>query len=402
MSKGDNRQARRERQTLADQRNKRNRYMRSTLSLIGAILLSAVFYRLGVLHQVEPAFGQLEARLEERTDTSEVALVVINDDDYQRLFQSKSPLNPGTLEVLINAIAAGRPKLIGVDIDTSDPQFKTFEIPQSWPPIVWQRNVRDYPSSNIQTDRPKPAEVLGGRNSLLDLNSGLALLIDTEDNVTRRYKRLIETTTGLVPSFSWAIANKFDAERTKNLSPTTDELVIRYSGGGNRFRFAASQVLELSKGSGWLSQSPIQGRIVLLGGSFGATDRHDTPMGTMTGVEVLANAIETDLSGGGHRPPSALILILLLAFEGLWTVLIFHIFESKLIKPLLLTLPVVIIISLVCSFLIYHSLAQLPYFLFMLFTIVVYQGFEAFRHKTIIAAYERTRELGQHPAKRAK
>jgi CHASE2 domain-containing sensor protein len=399
MSKGENRQARRARRTLADRRNKRNRYIRSALSLIGAVLLSAVFYRLGVLHQVEPAFSRLEARLDERRDTSDVAVVVINDDDYQKLFQSKSPLDPGTLQVLINAIAAGQPKLIGVDIETSDPQFKTFEIPE-WPPIVWQRSVKDYPSPDIQADRPRPADILGGRDPS-NANSGLALLIDTEDNVTRRYQRLIDTTIGIVPSFPWAVISKLDGTHTKSLNPSSDQLVIRYSGGANRFRFTASRVLELSKGAGWASQSPIEGRIVLLGGSFGAVDRHETPLGTMTGVEILANTIETELSGGGHHPPSAFVLILLLAFEGLWTVLMFHTFESKLLKPLALTLPVVIIISVVCSLLIYQSLAQMPYFLFMLFTIVIYQGFEAFRHKTIIDTYEHARELGQDTSKRA-
>ena len=187
----------------------------------------------------------------------------------------------------------------------------------------------------------------------------------------------------------------------RKLTPSSEQLVIRYSGGANRFRFTASRVLELSKGDGWTSHSPIEGRIVLLGGSFGTGDRHETPLGTMMGVEILANTIETELSGGGHQPPSTIVLILLLAFEGIWTVLIFHKFESKLIKPLILTLPVVVILSLLCSLLIYQSLAQLPYFLFMLLAIVIYQSFEAFRHKTIIDTYDQATELRQDANKRA-
>lgn len=401
MSKGKTRQARRARQSLAERGKRRGRYIRSAISLVGAIFLSVVFYRLGVLHQVEPAFGGLEARLEERNGTSEVALVIIDNADYQRLFQNKSPLNAETLQVLINAIALGRPKLIGIDVDTSDPQFKSLQIEKTWPPIIWERSVRDYSTSEIESARPEPIDILGGGDPSANTNSGLTLLIDTEGNITRRYQRLINTTSGLIPSFPWAIVTKLNSAETRNLIGSNDELSIGYSSGADRFRFTSSRVLELSKGSGWTSHSPIEGRIVLLGGSYGATDQHDTPLGTMSGVEILANVIETELNGGGHRPPNRFVLILLLAFEGLWTTLMFHTFESKVIKPIALTLPVVIVLSAICSLFVYRSFAQMPYFLFMLFIVVIYQAFEAFRHKAVINTYEHAREMSHDETKRA-
>jgi CHASE2 domain-containing sensor protein len=399
MVKGTSRQARRARQTIADRKLRRNRRIRSALSLIVAVILSAVFYRLGVLHHIEPAFDQLEARLEEKRETSDVAIIVIDDGDYQKLFQSKSPLDPNALLSLINAIAAGRPRLIGVDIDTSDPQFKAMAIPSWWPPIIWHRGVRDDLTADIQLDRLRPADILGGRDPL-NSNSGLVLLIDTEDSVTRRYQRLINTSEGTLPSFPWAVASRFDPTLTKTLTPSSDQLAIRYSRGANRFRLAASRVHELSKGSGWASHSPIEGRIVLLGGEFGSFDRHETPLGRMPGVEIMANAIETELSGGGHHPPSSLVLILLLAVEGLVPVLIFHKFESEVIKPLALSVAVMTIISLAFSILVYHSVTQLPYFLFMFFVMLIYQGFETFRHRTIISVYEEATEPKLDPGKR--
>jgi CHASE2 domain-containing sensor protein len=400
MTKGTSRQARLARQTIANQKTRRNRRIRSALSLIGAVVLSAAFYRIGVLHRIEPAFDQLEARLEETRETSDVAIVIIDDDDYQKLFQSKSPLDPNALLSLIDAIAAGRPKLIGVDIDTSDPQFKEMAIPGSWPPIIWHRSVKDNLPADIQLDRLRPTEILGGRDPT-NSNSGLVLLIDTEDGVTRRYQRLVNTSEGPLPTFPWAVASRFDPTLTKTVSPSSDQLAIKYSRGANRFRFAASRVRELSKGSGWARQSPIEGRIVLLGGGFGSFDRHETPLGKMTGVEIMANAIETEVSRGGHHPPSGVILILLLTVEGLVPVLIFHKFESEVIKPLALSLAVMTLISLAFSILIYRSVVQLPYFLFMFFVILIYQGFETFRHRTIISVYEEATEpnpeLGKHP-----
>jgi hypothetical protein len=391
VSKAKNRQARRSRKASKDAHRRRNLYIRSALSLVTAVVLSAVFYRLGVLHRLEPAFDQLESRLEPSKGTSDVALVVIDDEDYQKLFQSQSPLAPETLQYLINAIALGRPKVIGVDIDTSDLQFKSLEIPEWWPPLVWQRSVQDYPGSNIQTEKPQAVNILGGRDPSLNANSGLALLIDTEGNVTRRYQREIDTTSGILPSFPWAIISKFNSIKTKNLRPSTEELVIRYSGGANRFRFSASRLLELYKGGGWTGHSPIEGRIVLLGGSYGVGDRHETPLGTMTGVEVLSNVIETELSGGGHHPPNTLVIILLLSFEGFGTVFIFH--RLKFSKALAWSVPGMILLSAACSLLAYGSLTQLPYFLLLLVALIVYQGFEAFRHRAILEASEVAKEL---------
>jgi CHASE2 domain-containing sensor protein len=401
MTKGTSRQARLARQAIADRKLRRNRRIRSAISLVATVVLSGVFYRLGVLHHIEPAFTLLESRLEEKKGTSDVALVVIDDPDYKKLFQSKSPLDTNALLSVINAIATGRPRLIGVDIDTSDAQFKDIAIPTWWPPIIWHRGVKDNLTEDIQLDQLRPANILGSRDPL-NSNSGLVLLIDTEDNVTRRYQRLINTTEGLLPSFPWVVASRFNPTLTQTLTPSSDQLTIRYSKGADRFRFNASEVLKLAEGSGWANHSPIEGRIVLFGGEYGSFDRHETPLGRMTGVEVLANAVETELSGGGHHPPSNVVLILLLVVEGLVPVLIFHAFESKVIKPLVLSIAVMTIISLTVSILIYHSLMLLPYFLFMFLIILIYQGFETFRHRTIIEVYEEATEPKSDPRKHPK
>jgi CHASE2 domain-containing sensor protein len=390
MAKRNNRQARRAQQSLLSRRNKRDRFVRSGLALIVAIFFSAVFYQLGILHQLEPAFGRLEARLEARSGTSEVALVVIDDNDYQKFFGSTSPLNPAALHSLIDAIAAGKPKLIGVDIDTSDPQFKSFQVSEAWPPIVWLQVVEGYPGSGARSTNLQPRASLGER--VPQPPTGLALLIDTADGVTRRYQRLIETANGPLPSLPWAIVNGLEVTKTSGLQPSTDELVIRYSSDVNRFRLSASQVLDLRDSPGWKNESPIEDRIVLLGGSYGVGDRHETPLGTMTGIEVLANSIETELDGGGHAPPSMLVLILLLTFEGLAGVLIFH--KLRLLKGVLWSIPAMIILSATCSLLAYQSLTQLPYFLFLLVVIVAYQGFEVFRHNAILKASEAAAEVG--------
>jgi CHASE2 domain-containing sensor protein len=84
-----------------------------------------IFRHVGVLHRIETVVSDEQMRLNSPPIDSPVAIVDIDDEDYQQLFGGSSPLNPPHLEKLISDIAKGRPRIIGVDIDTSDPQFVT-------------------------------------------------------------------------------------------------------------------------------------------------------------------------------------------------------------------------------------------------------------------------------------
>ena len=104
---------------------------------------------------------------------------------------------------LLDDIAKGDPALIGVDIDTSAPQFRDeFEEGKNWPPVVWEREVRELPENDTSYTL-EPLDVLGGKPNLdYSKNSfGLGLLIDDADGVTRRYRRLIQTRAGPLASF---------------------------------------------------------------------------------------------------------------------------------------------------------------------------------------------------------
>jgi hypothetical protein len=59
-------------------------------------------------------------------------------------------LDPQQLYRLIDAIARSDPKVIGVDIDTSDPSFRDLKPDPRWPPVVWARNIiLYYPSRPV-------------------------------------------------------------------------------------------------------------------------------------------------------------------------------------------------------------------------------------------------------------
>jgi hypothetical protein len=128
-------------------------------------------------------------------------IVNISQEDFEGLFQGQTrPLNPPKLHELITAVSKGKPCVIGVDIDTSFPQFQGFKVSDDWSPTVWAREVA------------VPVEVLGGQ-ARYNEKSGLTLLIDDASGVTRQYKRLIETVDGDLHSFAWAVFQESKARK---------------------------------------------------------------------------------------------------------------------------------------------------------------------------------------------
>lgn len=206
------------------------RLLKAAPAILFLILLTLAFSRLGVLHKLETLVPDALARFNGETPGGEVVIVNITDDDYQEIFQGTSPLNPSRLQELINNIAKGEPRVIGVDVDTSARTFKDapleLEVPERTE-VVWEREVF---VPEDEKERLEPLDVWGRRDLALNESSGIpALLDDPEDKVTRRYSRLIETAAGPMPSFAWAVVSRYPTKKTKDLRPSTDELLINYS-----------------------------------------------------------------------------------------------------------------------------------------------------------------------------
>ncbi len=368
------------------------RLLRAGPVAIGIWLLTLVFAHVGILHKLEPLVMDAHMRLTKAPDDSSVAIVSIDDEDYRNLFHGQSPLDPIRLATLVGAIAAGDPKVIVVDIDTSDPRFKTFTLddsadspPNKKPRFVWEREVRHLPETAAAD--LEPLDVLGGKTDLDPATNtlGLALLLeDPEDSVTRRYRRLIATRKGELASLPWAAAKAFGTTRAES----TDPLVIRYSGdqeGSHRVKLTAAKTLELSKH--WPTASPIKEKIVLLGGSYLDQDRHDTPLGRLTGVEVLANAIETETDhGGGHPAPGKLAVLILQIFESVALILLFHALPLR--SALVTSVVLIPVLAVGCSVIAYSSWAQAVHFLPILLGLVIFELYEHFRRTALPRAYD--------------
>jgi CHASE2 domain-containing sensor protein len=354
------------------------------LLLIGGLV--AIFGRLGVLDKLETVALDTEFRLSVPPAESDVAIVNIDDDYYRSAFGSQSPLNPATLHDLIDKIAACHPKVIAVDIDTSDIHFKDgLKVEGSWPPVVWEREVLKIPDGEME--KPEPLPVLGGTGAQFDRDSGLVLLFyEGEQKTIRRYERFKQTTEGPLPAFSWAVLRRFAPEKAIALDQFAGPLLIKYAGdkdGSYRLEFTARKLSELYENQ-WKqhpNSNPIKDKIVLLGGSYAGEDRHFTPLGEMVGFRLQASVIETELAGGGDPPPNKLTIGLLEVFDGFLLILLFHLLRPR--KALLISLMIIPVLALLCSFVSFGSLSRWAYFAPVLVGLLIYEVYEDYRRRKI-------------------
>jgi CHASE2 domain-containing sensor protein len=350
------------------------------------------------------SFLDMQMRLDNPLEESDIVIVEINKNDFDTVFEGKArPLNPPKLQKLITSVSLGKPCVIGVDIGTDYPEFgkqEIFAIQADWPPIVWVRDIKEIPSD--VEEKPVPAEILGGQTDEV-LNSGVPLLIDDAQGVTRKYKRMIETEKGDLPSFVWAIYRasagqkcagiEFPAEsEIQQRQKETSARLINYSRGNpnqntdtadnadrewketdyaGRVRIPASQIIELAESPDWQDSELIKDKIVLIGGSYGE-DVHETPLGKMPGVEIIANVIETEIAGGGIEPPGFLTMGLLALFDGLLLIGLFHIFSWQ--RAFLLSTAALFGLSFICSFLTFYSFSYWILFAPVMFGILMVES----------------------------
>ena len=370
-----------------------------------ALLFTVVLNRTGLFKELETTVLDAQMKMDMPAEESNVVIVDITEEDFQELFKGQTrPLNPIALQRLIEAIAAAHPCVIGVDIDTSFDQFKDFNVSDKYKLVdfVWSRHSE---VSDDEEQKVVPSKVLGRQDPKLDEKSGLPT-VEEEKGVIRFYSRLTQTTQGVLPSFAWAVfkeakSRKCEGINFPNLEETTEPLIISYSRGADgdgRARIPAAHVLRFAEHN-WPNDSLIRNKIVLLGGSYLREDKSDTPLGPMNGVEINANVIESDLRNKGIKPPAFLSIILLQIFDGILLITIFQIFSWR--KAALLSLPVIIFLSLACSFFTYHSLSHWMFFVPVMIGIALTELFEDareyFKHRykhEIITTYQ---ELSGNP-----
>jgi CHASE2 domain-containing sensor protein len=306
--------------------------------------------------------------------STDVVIVEIDDRDYAELFDNRSPLEAAEVERLVAAIVAGGAQVVGVDLDTSAPEFQRID-PARWPQVIWAREAR------FHEEKIEPLPVLGGPEVAAG-RSGIAAVPQDADCRVRRYRRVFETTGGPLPSFAHAVVSAYRGDRASGQAE--EELDLNFF--GDRYDFDATSAREVLAGAaqpGWRRNGPFRGRIVLLGGTYAAArDRHYTPLDRegepTSGVEVMAHAIESDLRGGGIRPANELLMMAIELLASLLIVFINHRYleKDRVGRALFWSLTLSFVVAPIGSFLAFRTLAYWASFVPILVGVTIHQLYE--------------------------
>jgi CHASE2 domain-containing sensor protein len=299
--------------------------------LLAIVAAAAVLHRVGVLHPIERFIIDVFAATEPNGDARYTAIINIDDESFAGSeFGGQRPLRPNALARLIIGAAFGGARVILMDVDTDVAAVRNElqkeiaarkdvreAIKDGMPaaPIVWAAATRPCEKTRcvIATDP---------LSSMPELPTGwvagLTTLIHDGDDVLRRYKQAFETAAErpgahcecsgqLIPTLSRAAATAYNPTLPAMKLHHGEPEVLLLNWRADRWftkRFVASEVLRGFDKDWWKNAAkPMEDKIVLIGGTFrDSRDVRRTPAGEMTGVEVLAHIIESELAGAGMAP----------------------------------------------------------------------------------------------------
>jgi CHASE2 domain len=349
-------------------------------------LATQLLDRIGFLDHFETAGLDAFNLLRPARDPTDIVVVGILDEDYDApgLFNATSPLRCDSVRRILKVIAEGRPTVIGVDLDTSAAGFGCLDIPREWPPIVWVQDAIWKPGRRIFAEIAPLGG--GGPRRAVD-QQGLGVMPQDADGVIRRYYRELPLANGRFGrTFPWAVvktACTAGCQACCRVTAAADESpreALRLNFAGERFNFAplsVSYVLRMANAPGWQTNGPLTGKIVLLGGAYRpARDTQVTPVGTMNGVQIMAQAIESELHGGGIRPLNEGLALALDFVSGWILVLIQYRFRDRLALALAISLLVIPLLCLVGSYVAFSTLALWFNFVPVVVSVLIHELYE--------------------------
>lgn len=395
----------------------RQRIVRGFLALLGVVALFIVGLHFNALNDMEAAARDFDARTGAAAPSDSIVLVTITEADYDSLFGGRSPLDVDSLGRLVRAIARANPLVIGLDLDTSHPGFRRLRpladsLAAAGVQVVWARDAASCSSGTAEDEGDMgvrapaagacrdrmihPLPVLGDTASDPRLTSALGVMSLDPDGTVRHYSRLVPLGGGdAAPSFVWALRSAFDSMPRRARADTLPRFIAFHPGTPAAWHLTAREALALAE-SGESARSILGGRAVVLGGTYrAARDDHDTPLGERPGVDVQARALETELRGGGNRPPSLLALATLQCVAGsLVIILLAGLPPGRAMIALVLAVPT---LSVLGSLLLTHSLWAGVWYLLPLLTLVVieqlYEKAAFYRELLVTELYHEARGL---------
>lgn len=246
-----------------------------------------------------------------------IGIVSIDHDDFVRRFSGRLPLDQSKLALLVGEVARRlSPKMIIVDLDTSDVSFSVQQISAFQNvPIVWARGVDD---SSVSGSATSQAElVLGGGALPKGSSTGLAVTTLDLDWSVRKFPRWVDTT-----SRHYAKSLHFEVFcRLQSMGPRPDENCSNAIPGKNTelevplferppVYFPVLPAGEFLDGSGRAEACPQSSavdannfcrKIIVIGSDYSSSDRYKTPLGDQPGEKIVAAALDAEIKHGDTR-----------------------------------------------------------------------------------------------------
>jgi CHASE2 domain-containing sensor protein len=259
-------------------------------------LLACLLARFESLFELESVVRNLAATVHHarEKDLARIVIVVITPGEYRDDFNSTSPLDPNRLIEDLIGIARAHPRAVAIDIDTSHPDYLRHGEGQSSPAARldtetsdWrQRFVWALPSYQKADRTFAPTAVLGQRpppGSALWKASGVTAFPIDSDGYVRTYLRQFITNQGRLNSLAYALARRTLPEPAFDALQADDR----------------KRLLGL-----WGRQLPdempaLRDKIVIVGGTYDIKDQYPTAQGKLFGVQIIADALQTEAEGGG-------------------------------------------------------------------------------------------------------
>jgi CHASE2 domain-containing sensor protein len=346
------------------------------ISIVVVLLAVAftLYERATILQQLERTARDFHTQLVGPRSATDIIVVRITDSDYASMFASTSPLEPNTLGVLLSAIAAGRPRLIAVDLATAESQFRPLAAREYGVPIVWGREAAAC-GPGAPTDTACDVTVL---TALLDFAGsdrpdsrfGLVSMERDPDGVIRRYQRYRQVGDSLYPGLAAAV---MDVLGKKGDVASEDPRYIRYAPLPPGVFLEASALVRAARSPDFGEVGVLRDRIVLLGGAYReARDEHATPLGRAFGVDVQAQVIQTELEGGGLQPVGLGLIGIVLVLNSLALLFLFQLVDLR--HAFWISIAAIPLLATACSLILAGSpLALWPYLIPLLAAVLVQQ-----------------------------
>jgi CHASE2 domain-containing sensor protein len=322
----------------------RNGFLGITVRAALAAGLVTLLFQTGSMSGLQESWADAISRVFRAVPSGQVLLVGITDADYNRtdLFAGLSPLDPAVLLRLFQRLAQHRPAVVAVDIGLQPPPYELPERRESRRQLYrgLSRLAESGATHWVLVETP-PTDLQDGDSATLELwrslhelttrtPSGLTFAspqIRAESGVIRHVRRCWSETAPAQPAVSLfgAVIGALDSGDRCTAGEPGADLHIRYTGGfASRKPGAtgAGRVLTtgdlLQPAAGPRGDTVLTGKAVIVGGLYsGGMDTYWTPLGTLFGAEIWAEAVDTWRRGDALHEPSWPVIFILQAAIGM-------------------------------------------------------------------------------------